>query len=155
MSLTQKYLVRRDTNAWIMQVWISFGVAIFSCAIGVWNVPSQELDRAFLATGFFFCLFTCFALAKMIRDNRDEKVDTGAWVITVWVGFFVAMTLTAWGLFRLAIGNWEKGYMAVAWLFMVSSAFTVAKTIRDKMEADLMEAASNLDRHEAEDAEVK
>ncbi|MDG4598098.1 MAG: YiaA/YiaB family inner membrane protein [Candidatus Contendobacter sp.] len=155
MSHNQKYLVRRDTAAWIMQVWISFGLAVLACAIGVWNIPNQELDRAFLATGFFFCLFTCFALAKMIRDNRDERVDTGAWIFTAWVGFFVAMALTAWGLFRLAIGNWEKGYMVVSWLFMVSSAFVVAKTLRDKFEADLMEAASNLDHHDTELIESK
>ncbi len=143
--MTQKFLVRRDTAAWTMQVWISFGLAIFACTAGVWNMPSQELDRAFLAIGFFFCLFAAFVLAKMIRDNRDEKVDTGPWVMTVWIGFFVAVSLTAWGLFRMNSGSWEKGYMVVSWLFLVSMAFTLAKTVRDKQEADIIESASRAD----------
>jgi hypothetical protein len=153
--MAQKYLIRRDTSTWTMQVWISFGFAVLACTIGVWNMPSQDLDRAFLAIGFFFCLFASFTLAKMVRDNRDEKVDTGAWVMTVWIGFFVAFALTAWGLLRMKIGDWEKGYMVVAWFFLVSSVFTLAKTVRDKQEADLMEGAADLDRDTAASADAK
>lgn len=143
--MAQQYLVRRDTAAWVMQVWISFAVSVSACVLGVWNMPGQDLDRAFLAIGFFFCLFAAFVLAKMIRDNRDERVDTGPWVMTVWVGFFIAVALTAWGLFRMQWGGWEKGYMVVSWLFLVSTAFTLAKTVRDKQEADIIEAASRND----------
>lgn len=139
----KQYYVRRDTATWNMQVWLSFGLAILACLIGVWHMPSEGLDRAFLAVGFFFCLFASFALSKLIRDNRDEKVDTGSWVMTVWISFFVAVAMTAWGLFRMNIGDWEKGFMVVSWLFLVSTAFTLAKTVRDKQEADYMEAAAS------------
>ena len=138
----KQYYVRRDTAAWNMQVWISFSLAIGACLIGVWNMPNEQLDRAFLAIGFFFCLFTAFTLSKLIRDNRDEKVDTAAWTMTVWIGFGIAVVMTAWGLFRMNIGGWEKGFMIVSWLFLVSTAFTLAKTIRDKQEADYMELAA-------------
>jgi hypothetical protein len=141
--MPQKYLIRRDTPTWTLQVWLSFGLAVAACTIGVWNMPSQELDRAFLAIGFCFCLFASFTLAKMIRDNRDEQIDTSAWVITVWVGFALAVTLTAWGLFRMAIGDWEKGYMIVAWLFLINTVFSVAKLVRDKQEADLIEGVAD------------
>lgn len=137
--MSNRYLVRRDTAAWVFQVWTSFGLAVLACAIGVWSMPSQELDRAFLAIGFFFCLFASFTLAKMIRDNRDERIDTGAWVMTVWIGFAVAVLLTAWGLFRMNIGDWEKSYMVVSWLFLVTTVFSLAKTVRDKQEADLLD----------------
>ena len=40
------------------------------------------------------------------------------------------------------IGEWQKGFMLVSWLFLVSSTFTVAKTIRDKHEVELMDRAS-------------
>lgn len=143
--MSERFLVRRDTPAWTMQVWISFALAICACTIGVWNMPSQDLDRAFLVIGLFFCLFATLTLAKMVRDNRDEKMDTAAWVLTVWVGFLVAFVLTAWGLYRMRIGSWERGYMIVAWLFLVSSAFMLAKTVRDKQEADVMEVASGLE----------
>lgn len=137
--MSQKYLIRRDTSTWTIQVWLSFALAVAACVIGVWNMPSQDLDRAFLAIGFCFCLFASFTLAKMIRDNRDEKVDTAAWTMTVWVGFAIAVSLTAWGLFRMAIGDWEKAYMVVAWLFLLTTVFTLAKLVRDKQEADLVE----------------
>jgi len=138
----KQYYVRRDTAAWNMQVWLSFFLAVSACLIGVWNMPSEQLDRAFLAIGFFFCLFATVTLSKLIRDNRDEKVDTAAWTMTVWLGFGIAVVMTAWGLFRMNIGSWEKGFMLVSWLFLVSTAFTLAKTVRDKQEADYMELAA-------------
>lgn len=141
--MAQQYLIRRDTASWSLQVWLSFGLAAAACGVGVVNMPGADLDRAFLAIGLFFCLFAGFTLAKMIRDNRDEKVDTGPWILTVWSGFFIAVALTAWGLLRMQIGFWEKGYMIVSWLFLISAVFTLAKTVRDKQEADLMEMASN------------
>ena len=73
-----------------MQVWISFGLAVLASGIGVILLPGQELDRAFLAIGFFFCLFTSFSVAKTIRDNRDGQVDTSSWLMTVWVAFGAA-----------------------------------------------------------------
>ncbi|MCF8174220.1 MAG: hypothetical protein K9K30_03180 [Burkholderiaceae bacterium] len=139
----KQYYVRRDTASWNMQVWLSFGLAMLACLIGVWHMPSEGLDRAFLAIGFLFCLFATLALSKLVRDNRDEKVDTGSWVMTVWVAFFSSVAMTSWGLLRMNIGDWEKGFMVVSWLFLVSAAFTLAKTLRDKQEADYMEAAAN------------
>lgn len=139
--MATQYVMQRDTRGWRMQVWISFGLAMLASGIGVILLPGQELDRAFLAIGFFFCLFSSFAVAKMVRDNRDGQVDTPSWVMTVWVAFAAAVSLTAWGLWRMNIGEWQKGFMVVSWLFLVSSSFTVAKTVRDKHEADLMDKA--------------
>ena len=137
--MATRYIVQRDTGGWRMQVWLSFGIALFACAVGVIRLPGQDLDRAFLALGLFFCLFAAFAVAKTIRDNRDGEVDTKSWVMTVWVAFAAAIALTAWGLWRMNIPGAEKNYMIVSWLFLVSSTFTLAKTIRDGHEAQLME----------------
>jgi hypothetical protein len=131
--------MQRDTGSWRMQVWTSFGLAVAAAGLGIVQMPAQDLDRAFLAIGFFFCLFTVFAVSKTIRDNRDGQVDTASWVMTVWIAFAAAVALTAWGLFRMNIPYWEKAYMVVAWLFLVSTAFTLAKTLRDAHEADIME----------------
>ena len=139
--MASQYIMQRDTQGWRTQVWISFALAVLACAIGVLRLPGQELDRAFLAIGLFFCLFASFALAKTVRDNRDGQVDTSSWKMTVWVAFAAAFSLTAWGLWRMNIGEWQKGFMLVSWLFLVSSTFTVAKTIRDKHEAELMDRA--------------
>lgn len=140
--MATKYVMQRDTGGWRTQVWTSFTLAVLASGAGVMQLPSQELDRAFLAIGFFFCLFASFAAAKTVRDNRDGRVDTNGWIITVWVSFAAAVCLTAWGLWRMNIGEWQKGYVVVSWLFLISSTFTLAKTVRDHYEADLM-ARSN------------
>lgn len=135
--MKERIVYQRDTNGWVVQVWVSFALALAACAVGVLRLPSQELDRAFLAIGFFFCLFASFAVAKTLRDNRDGQVDTFGWIATVWIGFGAAVTLTGWGLWRMSIVEWQKGYMLVSWLFLVSTTFTLAKTIRDKHDATL------------------
>lgn len=140
--MATQYIMQRDTAGWRAQVWLSFGISVVAAGAGVLQLPGQELDRAFLAIGLFFCLFSSFAVAKTIRDNRDGQVDTASWVMTVWVAFAAAIALTAWGLWRMNIPVWQKNYMVVAWLFLVSATFTLAKTVRDRHEAELMERSS-------------
>ena len=136
--------IQRDTRAWQMQVWISFGLAVFLCATGLTWLPGQALDRAFMVMGYVFCLSAAFVLAKFVRDNQRgasrDAGDTPMWKLVVWGGFFTAMGLTAWGLLRMEISETYKAFLAVSWLFLISSAFTLAKTLRDRHEADLAEA---------------
>ena len=46
--------------------------------------------------------------------------------LCLWVGFALAMALTAWGLVRMDINPSYKAFLGVAWLFLISSAFTLA-----------------------------
>jgi hypothetical protein len=133
-------LIRRDTRAWRMQVWISFGLALLVCASGLAWLPGQDLDRAFMVMGYVFCLSSTFALAKFVRDSAQQPVDTPQWKLVVWGGFVLAMTLTGWGLWRMEINPTWKAYLVVSWLYLISSAFTLAKTLRDQAEADQLEA---------------
>jgi hypothetical protein len=144
--LNTQYLVQKDTDAWRVQVWSSFAIALLACGIGVVQMPGEQLDRAFLAIGFFFCLFSSFSVAKTVRDNRDGQVDTAGWRLIVWIAFFAAVLLTGWGLYRMEVAYWQKGYMVVGWLFLVSSTFTLAKTVRDQHDATLIESGSGLPR---------
>ena len=132
--------LRRDTRAWRAQVWISFGLAISLCAIGLAWLPGDDIDRAFMVMGYVFCLSTAFALAKFIRDNQARSVDTPMWRLVVLGGFAFAMALTGWGLWRMGIQPVWKAYLLVCWLFLISSVFTLAKTLRDAYDADLLEA---------------
>ena len=134
---------QRDSRAWRAQVWISFGLAVALCAGGLAGLPGQSLDRAFMVMGYLFCLCSAFVLSKFVRD-RESRPDADApmWAWVVRGSFVMAMSLTAWGLWRMNIGEWQKGYMVVSWLFLVSSTFTVAKMVRDKHEADLMDRTS-------------
>jgi hypothetical protein len=133
-------IIQRDTGAWQMQVWISFGLAVFLCGTGLAWLPGQDLDRAFMVMGYIFCLSTAFFLAKFVRDNQYKKVDTPMWRMVVYTAFFVAMTLTAWGLWRMNVNDTYKAFLLVSWLYLITTTFTLAKTLRDKHEADLAEA---------------
>jgi hypothetical protein len=140
--MATRFVMQRDTNAWRIQVWSAFVIALVACAWGVFGAPAQELDRAFLAIGLFFSVFACFAVAKTQRDNRDGQVDTQGWVMMVWIALVAALALTAWGLWRMQMDVWIKNYLGVSWLFLVSTTFTLAKTLRDRHEAELLEQSN-------------
>lgn len=141
-------LPQRDTRAWQFQVWASFGVAVFLCATGLGWLPGESLDRAFMVMGYVFCLSAAFALAKFVRDNQRGasagaaavSTDVPMWKLVVWGGFFTAMGLTGWGLAQMQINPSYKAFLGVSWLFLISSTFTLAKTLRDRHEADLADA---------------
>lgn len=132
--------MKRDTRAWQMQVWLSFGVAVTLCGVGLAWLPGDDLDRAFMIMGYVFCTSAAFALAKFVRDNERRRVDTPMFRAVVWAGFGLAMALTGWGLWRMDVNPTYKSFLLVSWLFLISSVFTLAKTLRDKHEADLQEA---------------
>ncbi|MDI3512395.1 MAG: hypothetical protein PWQ61_3162 [Betaproteobacteria bacterium] len=136
----------RDTRAWQLQVWISFGLAVFLCATGLAYLPGQALDRAFMVMGYVFCLSTVFVLSKAVRDQQKARMngetETPLWRVVVWGGFGVAMGLTAWGLLRMEINDTYKAYLGVSWVYLVTSAFTLSKSLRDRHEADLLDAGA-------------
>ncbi len=137
--------IRRDTKAWVMQVWISFALAVFLCGVGLAYLPGQDLDRAFMVMGYVFCLSTAFVLAKYIRDQEAAKLerkltDTPAFKYVVWTGFAFAMALTGWGLWRMTVNETYKAFLLVSWFYLITTTFTLAKTLRDKHEAELAEA---------------
>ena len=70
--------IQRDTKAWQMQVWVSFGLAAFLCGVGLAYLPGKDLDRAFMVMGYIFCLSAAFVLAKFIRDNQDPNATNQA-----------------------------------------------------------------------------
>ena len=136
--------VQRDTRAWQVQVWTSFGLAVSLCAIGLGWLPGAALDRAFMVMGYVFCLSAVFVLAKFVRDNQHGAArsagDTPMWKLVVWGGFLTAMALTGWGLWRMEIQPVWKAYLLVCWLYLISNVFTLAKMLRDAHEVDLLEA---------------
>lgn len=150
--------IQRDTRAWQLQVWASFAIAVFLCATGLSWLPGEALDRAFMVMGYVFCLSTAFMLAKFVRDSQHAKDEPAAgrdvpmWRLVVWGSFFTAMGLTGWGLVRMEINEAYKAFLGVSWLFLISAAFTLAKTLRDRHEADLIEA--RLQGHRAARAEA-
>lgn len=64
---------QQDTNAWIMQVWLGFGITTVMTIIGLWNMPDGN-SRLVLGISFLFVLSQTFTLAKTIRDNHEVQV---------------------------------------------------------------------------------
>lgn len=138
-------LIHRDSKPWQAQVWISFLLALFLCAVGLAYLPGKELDRAFMIMGYFFCMSAAFVLAKYVRDqeksaHEGKMADTPMFKLVVWGGFALAMSLTGWGLWRMEVNDTYKAFLGVGWLYLITCTFTLAKTLRDKHEADLNEA---------------
>ncbi len=145
MQTSTQMLIHRDSKAWVLQVWVSFGLAVFLCGVGLAWLPGKDLDRAFMVMGYFFCLSAAFVLAKFVRDNEAAQAegrvaDTPLFKLVVWGGFFLAMTLTGWGLLRMEVNEAYKAFLGVSWLYLITCTFTLAKTLRDRHEADLSEA---------------
>lgn len=122
---------QRDTSAWIMQTWFSFAIACFVAGYGLVNIPVDDWQKGYLTMGLFFTLGSTLSLAKTIRDNRFRRIDTGAWIFQVWAAFIISAILTGVGIYNLKVEFWVQGYAAIALLFVVTTAFTLAKTIRD------------------------
>ena len=142
---TMQTQIQRDTKAWGFQVWASFLIAASLCGIGLAYLPGRDLDRAFMIMGYVFCLSAAFVLAKFVRDQDKARIerrtpDTPMFKLVVWGAFFVAMTLTGWGVVRMEINETYKAFLAVSWLYLITCTFTLAKTLRDRHEADIAEA---------------
>jgi hypothetical protein len=136
-------LIHRDSKPWQVQVWASFLIAVFLCAVGLSYLPGRDLDRAFMVMGYFFCLSAAFVLAKYVRDQEKtqaEVKDTPMFKLVVWGGFFLAMSLTGWGLWRMEVNETYKAFLGVSWLYLITCTFTLAKTLRDRHEADVSQA---------------
>ncbi|WP_309681048.1 YiaA/YiaB family inner membrane protein [Polaromonas sp.] len=138
-------LIHRDSKPWQVQVWASFLIAVFLCAVGLSYLPGRDLDRAFMVMGYFFCLSAAFVLAKYVRDQEKTQAegkpaDTPMFKLVVWGGFFLAMSLTGWGLWRMEVNETYKAFLGVSWLYLITCTVTLAKTLRDRHEADLNEA---------------
>lgn len=152
MHTSTQWLIQRDTKTWTFQVWASFLIAVFLCGVGLAYLPGKDLDRAFMVMGYFFCLSAAFVLAKFVRDNEKTSAegratDTPMFKFVVWGGFVLAVGLTSWGLLRMEVNDTYKAFLGVSWLYLITCTFTLAKTLRDRHEADLAEA--RLDAHAA------
>ncbi|MDO9403118.1 MAG: YiaA/YiaB family inner membrane protein [Polaromonas sp.] len=144
--------IQRDSRPWQLQVWISFLLAVSLCAVGLAWLPGRDLDRAFMVMGYLFCLTAAFVLAKYIRDQQQAtdadagerahraSSNTPMFGLVVWGGFFLAMTLTSWGLWRMEVNPTWKAYLGVSWLYLITCTFTLAKMIRDRHQADVADA---------------
>ena len=67
--------------------------------------------------------------------NPIQLKDTAAWRFQVIAAFAIALGLTSGGVMYLPVTTWIKGYLMMGVYFTVSSAFALAKTLRDAHES--------------------
>ena len=72
--MAQQIVRQKDTNAWILQCWASFILAISTTAVGVIYLPVDIWVKSFVGMGLTFSVGSSFTLAKTIRDNNEATI---------------------------------------------------------------------------------
>ena len=62
--------------------------------------------------------------------------DTPAWRFQTWAAFVRSLFATSVGIWWLPVGAWEKAFLGIGLWFTVSSCFALAKSERDRHEAN-------------------
>lgn len=70
-----------------------------------------------------------------MSETPVQQQSTAAFYGQAVASFAIAMGATAIGIFRLNADAWVRGFLAIAVLYLVTSAFTLAKVVRDRQEA--------------------
>jgi hypothetical protein len=61
------------SNAWVVQTWVSWVLAVGVTAMGVWFMPVDGWMKAFLGMGMLFSVGSTFSLAKTVRDVHEQQ----------------------------------------------------------------------------------
>ena len=77
-------------------------------------------------------MYNHFAMPNYIYENANTK----AFYTMSWLAFVVSAAGLTAGLVYLEADFAIKGFIAMSYLFSVTSCFTLAKVIRDRHEAD-------------------
>ena len=70
-----------------------------------------------------------------MSDTPVKQQSTAAFYGQAVASFAVAMIATSIGIYNLKADAWVRAFLAIAVLYLVTSAFTLAKIIRDRQEA--------------------
>ncbi|MEU9099074.1 YiaA/YiaB family inner membrane protein [Streptomyces sp. NPDC048361] len=70
-----------------------------------------------------------------MSETQVKQQNTGAYYGQAVAAFAIALGATAVGILRLQADAWVRAFLAMAVLYLVTSAFTLAKVIRDRQEA--------------------
>ncbi|MGV9821510.1 YiaA/YiaB family inner membrane protein [Nocardia xishanensis] len=70
----------------------------------------------------------------MSTPNAAPK-DTSAYVAQAAIAFGISLFGAGVGIFYLPLDVWQRGFLGMTVLFLVTSTFTLAKVVRDQHEA--------------------
>ena len=70
-----------------------------------------------------------------MNETPVKQQNTGAYYGQAVASFGVALGAVAVGIYNLDADAWVRGFLGIAVLYLTTSAFTLAKVIRDRQEA--------------------
>jgi hypothetical protein len=70
--------------------------------------------------------------------------NTNAFYVQSMISFGVSVSAVALGIAYLPVSGWVRGFLAVGFLYVVTSTFTLAKCVRDRQE--VAEVSSRVDQ---------
>ncbi|MFE9609198.1 YiaA/YiaB family inner membrane protein [Streptomyces sp. NPDC006012] len=70
-----------------------------------------------------------------MSDTPRDQQSTTAFYGQAVASFAVALAATSAGIYNLHTDVWVRAFLGIAVLYLVTSAFTLAKVIRDRQEA--------------------
>ncbi|MET8676555.1 YiaA/YiaB family inner membrane protein [Streptomyces sp. NPDC004647] len=73
-----------------------------------------------------------------------QRPTTTAFFVQAAISFGISLAAVAYGIGKLPVGAWERGFMALGLIFVVTSSFTLAKCVRDREETE--EVTSRVDK---------
>ena len=133
--MQQRYMLRPDTQAWIAQAWGFFALACTAELTAIWWLDLTVDLKMLLSVILTATVYICFALAKTIRDNRDGRKDTDAWIAMTY-GMAAAMVFAlSYGIFFVTPEWKERLLLGMGLAWVIETALVLAKTIRDQVEA--------------------
>ena len=68
-------------------------------------------------------------------DTNPQPKTTTAFYVQSIASFALSLTAVATGIAYLPVGSWIRAFLAVGLLYVVTSAFTLAKCVRDMQDA--------------------
>ncbi|WP_194817139.1 YiaA/YiaB family inner membrane protein [Nocardia sp. XZ_19_385] len=71
----------------------------------------------------------------MSTPNAQPKT-TSAFIAQAAIAFGISFFGAGVGVFYLPLDAWQRGFLGMSLLFLVTSTFTLAKVIRDKHESE-------------------
>lgn len=69
----QQHSSQKDSNAWVLQTWLSFVLSIGITSVGIANLPVGIWEKGFMAMGLSFSVGSTFSLAKTQRDLHESS----------------------------------------------------------------------------------
>lgn len=64
---------KRNTGAFTFLAWTSFVLSIGFIVVGIWNADWELVEKGFYAASMLWCITSAFVLAKVIRDNEEDR----------------------------------------------------------------------------------